>query len=163
MFQDIVQRSAKLIKPSIDVACKVNGIECNIYYKKSISTVTPITGRGDVGTNNLSYMELPDFYKKPLLIAEQTKVGYKGAKKSDNSIGAESIDTLNTDPQTYIISYDNQYGIDWKTLMKIELFYTKGKTYPDAVYQTTKVLEMPLTNKSTIHSGLLHIYLVPMM
>lgn len=162
MFQDVVQLSANLIKPSIDASCAVNGIECNLYYKRNIEDFTQVTGRGSLGTNDSSYYLEPDFKKVTLLIAEQTKVGYKGANKNNNTKGIETVDTL-AETQSYIISYDKQHNIDWKSLMKVEVFYIKGKKYPDAVYQTSKVLEMPLTNNSTIHSGLLHIYLVPMM
>ena len=162
MFQDVVQLSATVIKPAIDASCKVNGIQCNVYYKQHLEGITQITGRGNIGTNVASYLSLPDFYKKPLLIANQTKKGYKGANKSDNAKGVETVDTL-TEETSYIVTYEKQHGIEWEPLMKIELFYTKGKTYPDAVYQTTRVEEIPLTNKTTVHSGLIHVYLVPMM
>lgn len=161
MFEDIVLLSANLIKPTIDTTCNVNGICCNIYYKRNIDSFTQITGRGDFNTNDSSYLTQPDFYKKPLLIDTPVKVGYKGSGKN-NSKGAESVDSI-TEEKSYIITYDKQYGIDWKSMMKIEVFYNRAKTQPDVVYQTSEVKEMPLPNNKTIHSGLIHVYLVPMM
>lgn len=165
MFLDSVQISANLIKPSIDASCMINGLECNIYYKRQIEGVTQITGRGDIGTNEGSFNHLPDFYKKPLLIAEQTKVGYKGSSKR-NPKGIESIDAESStkeSPQTHIVTYEKQYNINWAPMMKIEIFYNRNSEYPDVVYQTSEVKEIPLPNSTTIHSGLIHVYLVPFM
>lgn len=166
MFLDVVQISANMIKPSIDASCRMNGIQCNIYYKQFIEGVTQITGRGEIGTNENSFYNLPDFYKKPLLISEQTKVGYKGASKRNNPKGIESIDgesTTKESPQTHIVTYEKQYGIEWKPMMKIEVFYNRHSTYPDVVYQTSEIKEVPLPNSKTIHSGLIHVYLIPFM
>ena len=164
MFNDTVLISSQLIKPAIDASCKVNGLLCNIYYKRQIENVTQITGRGSYGTNEGSFYHLPDFCKKPLLLSDQTKVGYKGSKGKNNPKGIETLDSVSENPaQTHIITYDKQYGIEWKENMKIEVFYNRNSTYPSVTYQTTKVLEMALPNNSTIHSGLIHVYLVPFM
>lgn len=165
MFNETVFISSQTIKPAIDASCKVNGLLCNLYYKRNIENVTQITGRGNLGTNEGSFYGTPDYYKVPLLIAEQTKVGYKGAGRKNNPKGIESIDTLPSaeSPQMHIVTYENQHKIDWQPLMKVEVFYTKNSSSPNAVYQTTEIKEMPLPHNSSMHSGIIHVYLVPFM
>lgn len=165
MFNETVFISSQTIKPAIDASCKVNGFLCNLYYKRNIEGLTQITGRGNLGTNDGSFYDNPDFIKVPLLIAEQTKVGYKGASKKSNPQGIQSIDTLPSaeSPQMHIVTYEKQHCIDWQPMMKVEVFYTKNTDYPNAVYQTTEVKEMALPHNNFMHSGIIHVYLVPFM
>lgn len=164
MFFDSTRYSANTVKPSIDAAAKVNGFECNVYYKRTFENITQVTGRGDFGTNDKSYYYLPDFSKVLLLIENQTKAGFKGANKTDNPKAIETLDPMPDGvTNTSIVTYNNQYNIEWEPLMKIEVFYHKHQEFPDIVYQTTKVMEVPLANNGTIHSGLIRVYLAPMM
>lgn len=162
MFQNISGRMANLVKPTIDAMCRVNGLICNVYEKQPKETVTPITGRGEtLGSNNLAFTNLPKYPQVRLLIANPVRKGYKGANINNSTSGTNTVDSI-TETMPYIETYQYQYGIDWKPMMKVEVFYT-DLNFPQVVYQTTEILEEPLAKKSIMHSGIIHVLLAPFM
>lgn len=159
-LSNITLAMSKMIAPVIDSMCAIQGVQVNIYKKRVIENVTPITGRGfKYSTNNVSYDKIPDWFKVNLLMDTPTKAGYAGADKSKNA-SADSLDQ-NTQTSSYFITYRGQYGIDWEEAMKVEIFYSPNSLIPELTYQVVRIMEVPLNDNETMHSGVYHIYLVP--
>lgn len=155
----ITTAMAKMIPPTIDAMCKIQGVQVNLYKKRILENITPITGRGDkYGSNNLYYTNIPDWFKVNLLLDTPTKAGYAG--KSSSVKDVESIDQ-NTQLTSYFVTYKGQYEIEWEEAMKVEIFYSPASREPEITYQVVKIMEVPLNDNHTMHSGIYHIYLVP--
>lgn len=155
----ITTAMSKMIPPVIDHMCHIQGLQVNLYKKRVIENVTPITGRGDTyGSNNVSYLQIPDWFKVKLLMDTPTKAGYAGKVSSTSEV--ESLDQ-NTQQSSYFITYLGQYGIEWEEAMKAEVFYSQDSKVPEITYQVVKIMEVPLNDNKTMHSGIYHVYLVP--
>ena len=164
MLHDITYRMSLMVRPTIDASARMNGVRCRLYNKVTIPNVTQITGRGEVvGTNSLSFNKLPDFTDVYLLIYNPIKPGYKGAPASATSQPKTESVAAHTELKSYIETYEGQYGISWVRDMKVEVFYRDTATVPEVVYQVSEVQEVPLADNSSVHSGLIHVYLVPFM